>query len=225
MRSPTPASRRCSPASRTGGVAPQDLAECLGTELGRHALRDQEVGQPVRARRRRNRPAAGWPPTRHRSGASGAGARRSSGRPSRQKLSCLACSTCGSAQTWARTASGIGPSTSTRAMASPPGRSRPRWKVAMLIPASPRIRPKRADQARLVLVADIEHVRPQLGLDRDAADRDQPRLSVLEQRAAHRPRAALGHHLDGQQGLVVVDGLAGDHRARRCCAAWRSPVR
>ncbi len=70
---------------------------------------------------------------------------------------------------------------------------------------------ERADQARPVLVADVEHVRPEPGLDRDAADRDQARLGILEQGAADRARAALGDHLDGEQGLVVVDRLAGDH--------------
>ena len=128
-----------------------------------------------------------------------------------QKLSCFTCSTCGSRHTWSSTASGIGASTSTRAMASPPGRSRPRWKVAMLICGVAQHPAERADQARLVLVADIEHVRAEPRLDRDAADRDQPRLGVLEQRAGHRARPALGHHLDGEQRLVVVDRLAGHH--------------
>jgi hypothetical protein len=49
----------------------------------------------------------------------------------------LVCLTRGSACTLASTAEGTAPSTSTIAMASPPCLSRPRWKVAMLILASP----------------------------------------------------------------------------------------
>jgi hypothetical protein len=51
----------------------------------------------------------------------------------------LADCTCGNPRTLASTSAGISPSISMSAIALPPGVSRPTWKVAMLLPASPRV--------------------------------------------------------------------------------------
>src|SRR5262249_62337325 len=56
-----------------------------------------------------------------------------------QNFSGRACCTCGSARTAASTCGGKSPSISISEMALPPGASRPTWKVAMLMPASPSV--------------------------------------------------------------------------------------
>ena len=50
---------------------------------------------------------------------------------------------------------------------------------------------------------DVEHVRSELGLDRDALDLDQPRLRSREQRAGYIARAPLSLDRRADQGLVV----------------------
>ena len=67
-------------------------------------------------------------------------------------------------------------------------RSRPRWNVAMLTPASPSSWPSAPIRPGLVDVAHVEHVRPELGLDLDAADLDDPRRALVEQRAGDAAR-------------------------------------
>src|SRR5690606_27753503 len=69
--------------------------------------------------------------------------RGSSPRPERrsQNLSALHCLTWGRAQIAISRSSDTGWSTRIRAIASPPGRARPRWKVALLMPASPNVLP------------------------------------------------------------------------------------
>ena len=74
----------------------------------------------------------------------------------------------------------------------------------MLTPASPSSVPKRADEARLVLVAHVEHVRRELGLDLDVPDLDDARLAVLEHRAAGMARHVLGLDGDAHEALVVA---------------------
>src|SRR5690606_22788575 len=58
-----------------------------------------------------------------------------------QKDNARARTTCGSEQTLSMMGGSSGWSTWTSAMASPPGSARPRWKVAMLTPASPSVVP------------------------------------------------------------------------------------
>ena len=48
----------------------------------------------------------------------------------------------------------------------------------MLIPASPSSARELADEARLVLVGDVDHRRAELGVDADALDVDDARLAV-----------------------------------------------
>ena len=61
-----------------------------------------------------------------------------------------------------------------------------------------------ADQARLVLVGDVEHRRPELGIHADALDVDDPRPAVGEHRARHRPRLLLRHHRHGDEAFIVA---------------------
>src|SRR5450830_466735 len=71
-----------------------------------------------------------------------------------QKCSGFACCTCGSAFTLASTSAGSSPSISISATALPPAASRPTWKVAMLMPASPSVdekRPMKPGLSRLVM--------------------------------------------------------------------------
>ena len=75
----------------------------------------------------------------------------------------------------------------------------------MLTPASPRSDPKRADEAGLVGVAHVEHVRRELGVDGDVADLGHPRLAVLEHGAAGVARHVLGVDDDADEALVVAD--------------------
>ena len=125
-----------------------------------------------------------------------------------QNFSGLACCTCGSARTLASTSAGSSPSISISAMALPPGASRPTWKVAMLMPASPSVEEKRADEARLVEIGDVDHRGAELGVHADALDVDDARPAVGEHRAGHRARLALGRHRHRDQALVVALGLA-----------------
>ncbi len=67
-----------------------------------------------------------------------------------------------------------------------PAAWRPRWKVAMLYAALAEQRAEPADEARLVAVGHVEHVRPELRLHVDALDLDDARLAVGEDRAGDR---------------------------------------
>ena len=60
-----------------------------------------------------------------------------------QNVKVFACCTCGNARTAASTCEGSSPSISISAIALPPGASRPTWKVAILMPASPNMEEKR----------------------------------------------------------------------------------
>ena len=59
----------------------------------------------------------------------------------------------------------------------------------MLTPASPSSGAEPADEARRVLVDDVEHVAGEIGLDLDPEQLDQPRRGVAEQRAGDRALA------------------------------------
>ena len=100
------------------------------------------------------------------------------------------------------TASLIGSSTSISAMASSPRAARPRLKVGDvdLLVAEQRAEP--ADEARLVLVGDVEHVRAEAGFEVDALDLDDARLAVGEHRAGDRALLPLGLHRQADVGLV-----------------------
>jgi hypothetical protein len=60
----------------------------------------------------------------------------------------------------AKTASGNSPSISISATGVAARRSRPTWKVAMLMPASPSSRGEAADETGLVEIGDVDHRRP-----------------------------------------------------------------
>ena len=62
----------------------------------------------------------------------------------------------------------------------------------MLILASPSSVPKRADEARLVLVGDVEHVRAELGLELMPLIWMSARLAVGEDGAGDRALLPLG---------------------------------
>ena len=62
----------------------------------------------------------------------------------------------------------------------------------MLILASPSRLAKAADEARLVLVGDVDHRLAELGIDPDALDIDQARLAVVVDGAGHRPLLPFG---------------------------------
>src|SRR5580693_3460338 len=68
-----------------------------------------------------------------------------------------------------------------------------------------------ADEAWLVLVGDVEHVRGEVGLDRDAFDLHQARAGAGEQCAGNRTGELVSLDGDAHQGLVfagaVVDGF------------------
>ena len=64
-----------------------------------------------------------------------------------------------------------------------------------------------ADEAGLVAVGDVEHVRPELGLHVDALDLDDARLAVGENRAGDGALLLLGD--DGQADVALIGaGLA-----------------
>ena len=114
-------------------------------------------------------------------------------------------------------------------------RLRPRWKVAMLWPLVAEQRAEAADEARLVAVGHVEHVRPELGLHVDALDLDDARLAVGEDRAGDRALLPFGD--DGQADVALIGaGLAaarlldldaallGEGRARRPCSPSAAPA-
>ena len=68
-------------------------------------------------------------------------------------------------------------------------RLRPSCNVAILTPRC-RAASRAADEARLVPIGHVEHVRADLGLELDALDLDDARLAVREHGACHRPRPA-----------------------------------
>src|SRR3569833_1360242 len=105
--------------------------------------------------------------------------------PAPQNMRALACLSCGSAWICASTSAGTAPSTSTRAIASPPSSTRPRWKVAMFSLASPS-RLANLPMKPGFLIGDVDHRLAELGVDPDALDVDQPRLAVGIDRAGHR---------------------------------------
>ena len=127
-----------------------------------------------------------------------------------QNSSRLTRTTCGSARTLAITSSDTGSSTATMQMASPPGLSRPRLKVAMLTPGLAHQHAEAADEARLVGVADEQHVRGQLELHVDVAHLDDARAAVGEHRAGDRAVVLVGLH---GQADVALEGavLAARH--------------
>ena len=55
----------------------------------------------------------------------------------------------------------------------------------MLIPASPSVEEKRADEARLVEIGDVDHRGAELRVHADALDVDDARAAVGEHRAGH----------------------------------------
>lgn len=69
-----------------------------------------------------------------------------------------------------------------------------------------------ADEARFVVVDDVEHVARQLGLDADAEDVHQTRRLGAEQRAGDRTRTLRGLHRHAHEGveraIAVVPYLA-----------------
>ena len=138
-----------------------------------------------------------------------------------QNFSGFADCTCGSACTFASTSAGNSPSISISAMALPPGASRPTWKVAMLMPASPSVRGERADEARLVEIGDVDHRGAELRVHADALDVDDARPAVGEHRAGDRARLPLGLDRHGDQAFVVAVALARRLPRPRCRAPWR----
>ena len=66
-----------------------------------------------------------------------------------------------------------------------------------------------ADEARLVLVGDIDHRRREFGVDLDPLDREDARFAVLKNGPANRPR--LLRRLDGQrdEALIIAVRRAG----------------
>jgi hypothetical protein len=79
---------------------------------------------------------------------------------------------------------------------------------------------QRADEARLVVVGDVEHVRPELGFHVDALDLDDARLAVGEHRAGHRALLALGPH---RQAHRTHSRRAGSGAPRRPSCRAPSP--
>ena len=84
-------------------------------------------------------------------------------------------------------------------------------------------RAEAADEARLVVVGDVEHVRRELGVDLDALDLDDARMLAAEKRARDRARVLLGRDREADHRIVIgltlmldlrhLDAaLAGDHR-------------
>ena len=108
----------------------------------------------------------------------------------------------------ASTSGATAPSTSTKAMALPPADSRPRWKVAMLMPAPAEQRREAADKAGPVLVGHVEHRRTELRIHADALDVDDARAAVRIDRARDPARLPVGDDSDGDQALVVAFGFA-----------------
>ena len=123
--------------------------------------------------------------------------------------------------TLASTSAGSSPSISISAIALPPGASRPTWKVAMLMPASPSVDGERADEARLVEIGDVDHRRAELRVHADALDVDDARAAVGEHRAGHPARLPLGLDRHGDQALVVAVRLRASSPRPRCRAPWR----
>src|SRR5215208_7636215 len=66
-------------------------------------------------------------------------------------------------------------------------------------------RPEGADEAGLVGIAHVEHVRRELGVDGDVADLGHARLAVLEHGAAGMARHVLGVDHDADEALIVAD--------------------
>ena len=81
------------------------------------------------------------------------------------------------------TCCGTAPSTSTSAIAEPPGCVAAEVEGGDVDAGLAEQRAEAADEARLVLVGDVEHVGRELGFDVDALDLDDARLAVGEDRA------------------------------------------
>ncbi len=162
-----------------------------------------------------------------------AGAERQDGRGGRpdpppggdQNASAVACTTSGSVRTIASTSSGTGSSTDTRQIASPP-RCRAAEMEGRDVDAGARQRrAEPADEARLVLVGDVQHVAREIGLDLDALDLDDARPRAGEQRAGDR-RASAGR---SPPSRAPASGIRSAGRApsrpRRCRARAPAPAR
>ena len=61
----------------------------------------------------------------------------------------------------------------------------------------------------LVLVSDVDHRGPELGIHADALDIDDARAAVGKDGTGHVARLVLGHDRHRDQAVVVVGGLAG----------------
>src|SRR5258708_5335783 len=67
-----------------------------------------------------------------------------------------------------------------------------------------------ADEARLVVVGQVEHVRAELGLDLDALDLDDARMAAAEQGPRDRAGEFFGRHRDADDRVVVAVALVLD---------------
>src|SRR5271166_3166942 len=61
-----------------------------------------------------------------------------------------------------------------------------------------------ADEARLVLVGDIDHRRGEFGVDLDALDRKNTRLTVMKDGSADRARLLRRRDREGDEAFVVA---------------------
>ena len=83
-----------------------------------------------------------------------------------------------------------------------------------------------ADEARRVLVDDVEHVAGEIGLDPDAEDLDQPRCAVAEQRARDRAIALRSvADRDAHQRVIVALALVPDFAHVDARAPWPGTAR